>query len=637
MCGICGIALGGGGEVDPATLLAMTRAMSHRGPDGDGHYARGGVGLGHRRLSIIDLSGGAQPIYNEDRSVVVVFNGEIYNYRELAQELKARGHRFATESDTEVLVHLYEDLGEGMLDQLRGMFSFALYDVRHDRLLLARDRFGIKPLYYHVRDGDLYFASEIRPLIAAGYVAEPNRQGIHLYLQSRFAHGDETLFRGVYRLAEGSLLDWRRGQWQVRRYYANPVIGGPDDERDFDTLFDEAFGDAVASHMVSDVPVGAYLSGGIDSTAIVARMAQHARKPLHTFCVDFAGSASEAAVAERTARRLGCEHQQLFCGAEELLALPEVVRSLEEPVGDPVIVAQYALSRATRDAGVKVVMTGDGADEILGGYQFLAATIRALRWQRWIPAGLAQALATIAGHVPLPLVQALADLPLGVAAEARNRLAWMIRRLPDATAGEYYDLLLALHRPDELAAAYSPEFFRESGDFAADSFAGTPAGATLADQVLSLQYRKWLPANINLKQDKLAMAHSVETRVPFLDHRLVELAASFPLRVKLDGRRNKILLRQAAQRWDLPAEVVTGRKVPFHLPLGQLVHDKRVRDMVDDNLSPARVRRRGLVNPDYVAFLRKQADAGDYLQGKKLFALVILEIWFRTFIDGEER
>lgn len=636
MCGICGIAMGGSGPVSSKILRAMNQAMVHRGPDGEGYFEGGHIGLGHRRLSIIDLAGGGQPLYNEDKTIVVVFNGEIYNYRKLTQELEARGHHFSTRSDTEVLVHLYEEHSEEMLAKLRGMFAFALYDLRNDCLLLARDRFGIKPLYYHERNGNLYFASEIKPLIAAGYVPEVNRQGVHLYLQSRFAHGDETLFRQVFRLPEGSLLRWQRGQWEVRRFYANPTISGSDDGRDFQELFENAFSDAVASHMVADVPVGAYLSGGIDSSAVVAEMITRTDHPVQTFCVDFAGGMSEAPTAEQTARLLGCDHHTVFCGATELLSLPQVIRSLEEPVGDPVIVAQYFLSRATRDAGVKVVMTGDGADETLGGYQFLAAIIRSIQWQPFLPDVLASPIAAAARCMPLGWVQALSNVPLGIATEARNRLAWMIRRLPQATPREYYDLLLALYRPDELQDFYAPEFFQETDGFVTDSFAGDPAGSTVADQVLSLQYRKWLPANINLKQDKLAMAHSVETRVPFLDHPLVELAATFPARVKLNGRRNKILLRQAARHWHLPQAVTQGKKVPFHLPLGQSLADKRVWDMVEDNLSPQRVKMRSLVRQEYVCFLKEQARSGDYLLAKKLFALVILEIWFRIFIDGED-
>ncbi|CAN5429653.1 asparagine synthase (glutamine-hydrolyzing) [soil metagenome] len=635
MCGISGIITANGAAVEREVLTIMNRAMTHRGPDGEGYFVHGHVGLGHRRLSIIDLGGGAQPIYNEDRSVVVVFNGEIYNFRELTRDLEARGHQFATRSDTEVLVHLYEEYGEAMLGKLRGMFAFAIYDLRNDVLLLARDRFGIKPLYYHVRNGTLYFASEIKPLIAAGYVPEVNRAGVHLYLQSRFAHGDETLFSKVYRLAEGALLRWQGGQWAVRSYYPNPAVKGVDDERDYQALFESALSDAVDSHMVADVPVGAYLSGGIDSAAVVAEMATRTSHPVRTFCVDFEGSGSEASAAESTAKLLGCEHQSVFCGVDQLLELPAVIRALEEPVGDPVVVAQYMLSRATRDAGIKVVMTGDGADEILGGYQYLSAIIRAMHWQPFIPAPLAAALSRFAMFVPLGIVDKFTNIPLNLAQEARTRLAYLLARLPNGTEQEFYDLLLALHRPDELKQVYSPAFFAESQSFAIDSFAGKSVGQSLEDRVLSIQYRKWLPANINMKQDKLAMAHSVETRVPFLDHPLVEMLAGMPARVKLQGKRNKILLRNAAHRWKLPQSVSRGKKVPFHLPLNRQIQDRRLWQMVEDNLTPERINKRGFVSQEYVTFLMERARGGDYLLIKKLFALVILEIWFRVFIDAE--
>ena len=635
MCGICGIITASSTDISEDTLHAMNRAMAVRGPDGEGYFRRANVGLGHRRLSIIDLSGGRQPIYNEDRSVVVVFNGEIYNYRDLTRDLEARGHHFSTRSDTEVLVHLYEEYGEDMLSKLRGMFAFAIYDIRKDLLLLARDRFGIKPLYYHVRNGTFYFASEIKPLIAAGYVPEVNRHGIHLYFQTRFAHGDETLFRSIFRLPEGSMLKWQRGQWEIRHYYPNPTIGGPDDDRDFQDLFESALSNAVASHMVADVPVGAYLSGGIDSSAIVAEMVQQTTQPVRTFCVGFVGSGSEAAAAEATARLLGCDHLSVNCGVDQLLEIPAVIKALEEPVGDPVIVAQYMLSRAARDAGIKVVMTGDGADETLGGYQFLAAIISAMRWQPFIPSILSRGLSGLAANAPLGLIDKIANIPLNLAEEARNRLSYVLRRLPNGSMQEFYDLLLALYRPDELQQVYTPEFFHESAMFDADSFAGNAAGQTIEDRVLSLQYRKWLPANINMKQDKLAMAHSIETRVPFLDHTLVELLAKFPSLTKLTGKSSKILLRQSAQRWNLPRSVTHGKKVPFHFPLEQFISDKRLWDLVEDNLSTARVRRRGLVQERYVSLLKDRAKSGDYLQTKKLFAMVILELWTRIFVDGE--
>ncbi|MGH9810916.1 MAG: asparagine synthase (glutamine-hydrolyzing), partial [Terriglobia bacterium] len=348
-----------GRHVEPEVLGRMTDAMAHRGPDGEGTFVDGNVGLGHRRLSLIDLAGGHQPMLNEDGSVVVVFNGEIYNFEALSRDLVRQGHRFKTRSDTETLVHLFEQHGTGMFSMLRGMFAFALFDRRRRELYLVRDRYGIKPVYYHEQGGSLRFASEVKSLMAAGYSVDVNPHAVHAYLQTRFAHGDETIFRGVYRLAEGHYLRWCDGHSQQAAYYSNPAHDSTQAPAEVEQVFEHALTDAVASHMIADVPVGAYLSAGVDSSVLVSEMVRRTRQPVRTFCVDFAGSngSSEAPAAEETARHLGCDHTTVTCGVEQLLELPAVVRTLEEPVGDAIVVAQYCLSRATHEAGIKTVLT----------------------------------------------------------------------------------------------------------------------------------------------------------------------------------------------------------------------------------------------------------------------------------------
>ena len=637
MCGLAGIALTQGRTLDPSLLRRMNGTLAHRGPDGEGIFVDRNVGLAHRRLSIIDLEAGAQPLFNEDESVVVVFNGEIYNYRQLTAELVASGHVFRTQSDTETLVHLYEQYGMEMLSRLRGMFAFALYDRRERALYLVRDRFGIKPCYYSLREGACYFASEIRAILATGHRVSPSPSAIDLYLRTRFAHGDETIFEGIHRLPEGTYLAWKNGAASLHRYYATPYHDAQaNDNRNHQALFDEAFSSAVKCHMIADVEVGAYLSGGVDSTALVSEMVRLSSRPVKTFCVDFEGSASEAPKAEATARRLGTEHTSIFCGTEDILRMPEVVATLEEPVGDAVVVAQYILSRATRDAGIKVVMTGDGADETLGGYQYLRAIIQTEKWANRIPRQLVSRIApALVRALPLGLIDHLAGIPLGVAREARERLALLLETLPGATMRDRYDLLLALYRPPELRQLYTRDFLARLGTKQIESFAGEPAGRTIADRVLSLQYRKWLPANINLKQDRLCMAHSVENRVPFLDHPFVELLATFPEHTKIRGKSSKRLLRDlVARRMD--SRVASATKMPFHIPLEHYLLDQRLRGLIEDNLSEARVDRRGVLRYDYVRELKQRALGGrDYLQVKKLFALVILEIWHRVFVDGE--
>lgn len=635
MCGICGIALSAGSEVSETALARMTGALAHRGPDGDGLFREGPIGLGHRRLSIIDLGGGAQPMFNEDHSVVTVFNGEIFNYRQLTEELVALGHTFRSQSDTETLVHLYEEFGIGMIERLRGMFAFALFDRRKQALYLVRDRFGIKPLYYHARNGNLLFASEIRPLMAAGYGVEVNRAAVHQFVLTRFAFGDDTIFKGVRRLPEGTYLEWRGGTATEHRYYANPNIAPIDDGRDFEERFESQVSDAVRAWMVADVPVGAYLSGGVDSSVVVSEMMRHTPHPVRTFCVDFGAGHSEAAAAEQTAMRLGCRHETVMCGQEQLLALPAVVRTLEEPVGDGVVVAQYLLSRATRAAGVKTVMTGDGADEALGGYQYLHALAAILQWRQRVPIpGLPRLGSVVAARLPLPIIRMLAGLPLDVARDARDRLASVLALASGGDVRPMYDELLALYRPSELAEVYTAEFYAEVAGFPREFLAGDPSGTSIVGQVLSIQYRRWLPANINLKQDRLCMAHGVENRVPFLDHHFIEFMAAAPDREKIHGGGTKIALRRLAAR-RLPASVSAARKVPFHLPLEQMITEPRLWAMVEENLDEQRVRRRGFFRPAHVAHIKRQARTADFLAAKKVMALVVLELWHRIFVDGE--
>ena len=340
MCGICGVVGPRGTYADASQVHAMAARLGHRGPDGDGFFIEGPVGFGHRRLSLIDLEGGSQPIFNEDRTIVVVFNGEIFNYRELTAALKARGHQFVTHSDTETLVHLYEDYGMDMLHQLRGMFAFALFDGRSGTTYLVRDRFGIKPLYYHERLGKLWFASEVKPIIDGGYSVDVNPAAVDAYFKTRFGHTDETIFKGVFRLPEGSYLRYHNGESSLHRYYPNPPHRSQAvDATTADQQFEERFHDAVQAWMVADVPVGAYLSGGIDSSIIVSEMARLTSHPVRTFCVGFEHGHSEADVAATTAKALGCHHETVTCGVSELLELPAVVRSLEEPVGDGIVVA----------------------------------------------------------------------------------------------------------------------------------------------------------------------------------------------------------------------------------------------------------------------------------------------------------
>lgn len=637
MCGIAGMILPTSREVAPERLERMTRALEHRGPDGEGYFRHRHVGLGHRRLSIIDLSGGWQPLYNEDGSIAVICNGEIYNYRELMAELEAKGHKFKTKSDCEVLAHLYEEHGIDMLQRLRGMFAIALYDRNRDKLFLARDRFGIKPLYYARIDGAFYFASEIKPFFEIGYRTEVNPEGLHAYFKSRFAHTDETLFKGIHRLPEGTFLETTPDAgFTLTSYYPNPRITGDLEGDDFFERFEAAVRDAISTEMVADVPVGAYLSGGIDSSVLVSQMVELTGKPVQTFCVDFEHGFTEGSLAAETARRLGCVHHEVKCGVDELLQLPSVVATLEEPVGDPIVVAGYFLSKLTRDKGIKTILTGDGADEILGGYQYLRVNMLAARNAQWIPHAILEKVApALIEACPPPLLKLLADLPFDVAPEAKRRASRLFSLAAKGDIRGIYDLLLSLHLDEDLEEIYAPQFRERVRSMPPpESFAGLPNGTGLGEQVLSLQYRKWLPANINLKQDRLCMAHAIENRVPFLDVKLVELMARMPMNQKIRGRTSKFLLRELAKK-RLGGALAGRRKVPFHFPVQHFLKDKRVTEFIVDNLDSMAAKRAWLVRPEYLSFLRKKLAQDDFIFAKKVFMLVIIELWFRTFVDNE--
>lgn len=636
MCGICGIALPRDNKADPGLIEKMNRVMAHRGPDGSGVFTNQNVGFGHLRLAIIDLVTGEQPMKNSTGDLVITYNGEIYNYQELKKELEAQGHHFRTKSDTETLIHLYQQHGIDMLHKLRGMFAFALYDIPNEVVYVVRDRFGIKPLYYAETNNGLYFASEIKPLLAAGIPVEVNKLGIHQYLSTRFAHGDQTIFKGIHRLPEGSYLRWQAGSWSLHSYYPNPAVPGDHRSRDFLEEMEENLAQAVKLHMIADVPVGAYLSGGVDSSVLVKMMTGFTDKPVRTFCIDFSSGLSEAGIAEKTARQLGCDHTTVRFGVEELGALPQVISALEEPVGDGITVSQYFLAQATQQAGIKTVLTGDGADEIFGGYQFLRFLVMAATWGHRLPNFLFSPVGSgILKYVPASLLQLVSDLPFSAQEEIKKRGESFLKTMANDNPRKLYDLMLALYSQDELAEIYTDDFWGEIKNAPIEYFSGEMAGSSRKDQALSLQYRKWLPANINMKQDRMSMAFSVENRVPFLDHNLVEFAVSLPLSQKIQGKKNKIILRELAKKLELSPQVHSGRKVPFHLPLQEILSHPRLKDMVTENLDLERVRRRGIIRPEYVKALRDKLASGDYITSKKIFSLVILELWHRIFVDRE--
>ena len=636
MCGIAGIL----GDSESASILEnMVGRLHHRGPDGQGFHLAGPVALGMRRLSIIDVDGGNQPIHNETRRVSVVFNGEIYNFRELKSSLIEKGHQFRTNSDTEVLVHLYEDLGDEFVHRLSGMFALALHDADRNRVLIVRDRVGIKPLYYANVNGLFVFASEIKALLAhPGVPCRPDPAGIGAYLMLRYSPGSESMFAGIHKLPAGHRLIWTPAQGpRIERYWeprAAVEVPQPHDAAGWQERFDKEFDAAVTRRLVADVPVGAFLSGGVDSSAIVTAMARAGVSSVKTFSIGFDWEGDEVEDARAVAKTLGTEHYEVTCRQDDMALLPHIIWAMDEPVGDPILVPMFLLAKLARQH-VKVVLSGEGADELLGGYAMHKAMLQARRLRRLLPGGSAARLASLVlNRMPPSMLDRLFDYPARLGPEGAKRIAGfadLVGRTGDPEA--WYLHLISLFGIGDLGDLFAADF----GDLAACSErtatrSPPPLGHEFLDRILILQHGHWLADDILTKLDKMTMANSLEGRVPFLDHDLVSLAAALPARLRSHGGRNKIILRNYLQR-NLGTAVAQRRKKAFYVPLDRYLSSGPLAEIVSDCLSDTAIKARGWFRQTSIATLRANA-ATDFLAARKVFSLAMLELWARQFLDA---
>jgi len=627
MCGIFGFA----GFEQPDLLRRMGDVLRHRGPDGEGYFQEGRFSLGMRRLSIIDLEGGGQPIFNEDATLAVISNGEIYNYVELRDELEGRGHRFRTRSDTEVIVHAYQEWGADCLDRLNGMFAFAILDRRREELFLARDRAGQKPLYYHHVGGRLVFASEVKALFESDQVPRrPNLAALDGYLALRYVPQPDTLFEGVRVLPAGHCLRLSHGEIQVRRYWTLPIYDGPwrSDGENLEA-FEQLFLDSVRIALRSDVPVGAYLSGGIDSSLVVAAARRFTQK-LQTFSIGFRSPIDETHEASILAERLGTEHHEVHLEPKHFAELPRAIYHLERPIGDALILAYWQLARETA-SHVKVVLSGEGADESYAGYSFHKVILWTERYRQAVPRPLNRAASAVLQMAPVGLLDRFFNYPAYLGERGKAKAVDYLRGYYDRDLAESYVTLRALFDPEERARLYAPALRGQVGW----TWLHRPeGGGPFLDRLLRLQYDDWLQDNLLLRQDKNTMAFSLELRCPFLDHRLIEQAFRLPTRDKVRGLRDKWIERELGRKW-LPAENVRRSKNPFYLPLEQFYERFEIRDLVRLTLDPARVRRRGWFDPDVVAWLVGQMASGEFLYLKQVLSLVILELWCMVFLEKQ--
>ena len=624
MCGITGrVNYDPRRPIDRDVLVAMTDAVAHRGPDAAGYYEGPGIGLGHRRLSIIDLATGDQPLANEDGSVQVVFNGEIYNFADVRAELLAKGHRFRTHSDTETIVHGYEEWGERCVDRFRGMFAFALWDQAARRLLLARDRLGVKPLYYSELPGaGVVFGSEIKSLLHDPDVPRDWRpEAIDAYLTLLYIPAPDTIYRAIHKLPPGHVLVAEQGQIRVSRYWDLEFTGDGDPAREDAYLeeLDALLREAVRLRLVSDVPLGAFLSGGIDSSTVVAYMKEVSRTPPVTIAVGFDHEGyNEVQHAETVARHLGCDFHPLMADPQVDGLLPKLAWHFDEPFADSSAVPTYYVSKAAREL-VTVALSGDGGDELWAGY----ARHRVEQWEQRVRGSLGSA-SRVAGW----LGQAL---PLSV------KGARSLRHL-GSDPDQAYALKHAygMFEPDAKTRLYS-------GDFAAsvrhaDAFSSFRdayrdcASLDPMDRALYVDARTYMIDDVLTKVDRMSMAVSLEAREPLLDHKLLEFAARVPMSLKLKNGQSKYLLRRILDR-RVPRSIIERPKRGFAAPIGEWLRGP-LAPMTGELLLDGRLRDRGIFDTREVARLWDEHRSRRADHPHRLWQLVMLELWFRQFIDG---
>jgi asparagine synthase (glutamine-hydrolysing) len=631
MCGISGqLSLCEDTTVRREVLQRMTDAIRHRGPDAEGFYAQTGIGIGARRLSIIDLAGGQQPIWNEDHTCCIVYNGELYNFLDLRPELQARGHMFRTRSDTEVILHAYEEWGPNCLQRFNGMFALAIWNDRTKTLFLARDRIGEKPLYYYLDSKRLIFASEIKAILADHTVPRQlNFRGLANFLAFGHSVAPETIYRGIYKLLPGHYLLAQNGRVNVHQYWdvgdeLQIPADAPRSEKQYAEQILSLLDDSVRRRMIADVPVGAFLSGGVDSSAVVALMQRHTTRPVKTFSLGFSvGRAyNELADARRVANQLGTEHHELQIEHIDLVeTLQTLVYHYDEPFGDAASFPIYVLSRFAREQ-VKVVLCGDGGDELFGGYRRYAADQLTVLYQR-LPSALTHTwIPTVIDHLPRlrRIKRSVHTLPLRN--PARRYAAWLLLFTPEMQA----ELLLPnIYGP---IASYDPvqpylHYYTSLN------------GHSMIDHLNRLMYvdlKTWLVDTYMEKTDKATMACSLEARLPLLDHRLVELAFQIPSRYKIRGWSTKRIFKRAVSQL-LPPSVLRKPKHGFSIPTDPWFRSD-LKSFAFDILLDGCARQRGYFNMSVVERLWREHIEGRQVWDTHLWLLLNFELWHRIYLDG---
>jgi asparagine synthase (glutamine-hydrolysing) len=630
MCGICGkLNFDQNAGIDPALIPAMLNTIRHRGPDDEGTYSARHVALGHRRLSIIDLKSGHQPLSNEDGTVWIVFNGEIYNFQQLRAFLLSKGHAFKTQTDTETIVHLYEEFGPDCLEKLRGMFAFAIWDENKKVLFLARDRIGIKPLYYTLSNDSLIFASEIKAILADRAVnREVAPEVIDRFLTFLYLPGEDTLLKGVKKLLPGHYLLVKGARAEIKQYwdlrFSKPAANRKTEDAKAELL--SLLAETVELHMIADVPVGILLSGGVDSTAVLSFAVERTKKAVSSYTVGFSGSgvADERPYARLAADAFGSRHHDMSITAADFAAfMPRYVWHMEEPVCEPPAIAMYYVSKfARRD--VTVLLSGEGGDEAFAGY----SNYRNLLWLERAKHGLAPLNGAFA--LGLSLAGSMFHL-----AGARKYAPLMSARFP-----AYYFSRTSnpfLYAGNGLGKVYAADFARSiDRECSVEPIRRLQArvrGESVLDAMLYIDTKTWLPDDLLIKADKMTMANSLELRVPLLDHKVLEFAAALPSNLKVRGFTTKYLAKQAL-RSRVPRRILDRPKAGFPVPYDSWLR-RELRDWVHEVLLDRTTTNRGYFDAPAVRRLLARGEA-DGICSKEIFSLLTLELWHRTFLESKQ-
>lgn len=639
MCGICGI-----NWSDKELIERMSSVLEHRGPDWSGNYVNDSISLGHRRLRIIDLSHkGNQPMCNEDETIWIVYNGEVYNYMDIRRELENKGHRFRSDTDTEVIIHAYEEYKEKCLDYFNGDFAFAIYDSLKNRLLLARDRLGIKPLYYFLKDGQLIFASEIKAILECEEVKrEVDMETFNRFIAFRYNAGKATLFKGITKLMPGTYMkfDLRDGKLLIKKYWEINCssISGENEGillKRFLTLFE----DSVEKRLISDVPLGVFLSGGIDSSSVVAMMSNINRRSgndaeIKTFSVGFGYEESdELDYARKVSEFFGTKHEEFVINSEMVKLLPKIVWHLDEPMGDPALIPLYILSKKSKN-NATVILTGDGSDEIFAGYEHYKFITISKKFS-WIPRAVRKNISKFSIEaIPLYIFDRIFKYSSSIGKKGAERAVNVVSSAEEPL-NAYFEFVSLFNAADR-KELYTDGAVDKVTDFSFQQVYSEyfkRCNNNLLNQLLYLETKTTLPENFLMKNDKICMANAVEARVPFLDHRLVEFSFTLPPKLKLNLLNEKYILKKSMMQY-LPKEIVDRKKQRFYVPVDMWLM-KELKPVVEELVSAENIKRQGYFNYDYIKKLFKNYDKSKLFYGRQLWNILTFQLWHKIYIEGE--